>query len=92
MLGLLLRLGHLLVLARCLVCLLSVAECFAFGQCSEAHSVRWRASPCRSMRATLALQLDAVRSNRVNEEFKVAASQTLCLKEAVKFTERWVLE
>lgn len=40
---------------------------------------------------TLAMQLDGVRSGRMGEEFKAAASQTLGLKEAVSFTERWVM-
>lgn len=41
----------------------------------------------RAMRSTLAGQLDAVRSGRMGEEFKQAASQILGLKEAVAFTE-----
>lgn len=44
----------------------------------------------RVMRGTLGMQLDAVRTGRMNDEFKVAASQTLQLKEAIAFTERCV--
>jgi hypothetical protein len=40
------------------------------------------------MRSTLALQLEAVRAGKMGDEFRAAASQTLCLKEALSFTER----
>jgi hypothetical protein len=39
------------------------------------------------MQSTLATQLDSVRGGRMQDEFKAAASQILCLKDAVAFTE-----
>lgn len=45
---------------------------------------------CRSMRSTLASQLEAVRGGRMQDEFRAASSQILCLKDAVAFTEGWV--
>lgn len=57
-------------------------------QVSEAVE-SWLSQLAGAMRATLQRQTDALVAGRLPDEFKAAASQTLMLKEAVTWTERW---
>ncbi|GFH23298.1 uncharacterized protein HaLaN_20892 [Haematococcus lacustris] len=47
----------------------------------------WLAELAKTMKSTLAGQLESVRAGLITDEFRAAASQTLCLKEAVAFTD-----
>lgn len=47
---------------------------------------QWLTDLASAMKKTLMIQHEAVRAGRLNDEFKTASSQILCLKEAVNFT------
>lgn len=49
----------------------------------------WLADLTRSMKNTLQQQNEVLCAGRMNDEFRTAASQSLQLKEAVAFTERY---
>jgi hypothetical protein len=51
----------------------------------------WLSDLQNGMVKTLQTQLSKVQSGSMQGEFKAAASQILCLKEAVNFTARWCL-